>query len=307
MIERPVTTVIDPELCIGCGLCIRVCPSDTLSMQAGQAAVTGDRSLACGHCAAVCPVEAVRVGGIDESWLRFETFQLDQAWLPHGEYDTAGLVRLMASRRSCRNFSARAVEAPLLGDLVRIATTAPSGTNSQRWTFTVLPDRAAVEALAGKIGAFFRRINRMAENRILRTALKWIGRGQLYDYYRDYYDSVRQGLEDWETRGRDRLFHGAPAVVVVASAPGASCPKEDALLATQNLLLAAHSMGLGTCLVGFAVSALENDPALKAVVRIPDAETVHAVIAIGYPEEVYERWTGRRPATLRIVSPANSS
>jgi nitroreductase/NAD-dependent dihydropyrimidine dehydrogenase PreA subunit len=307
MIERPVTTTIDDDLCIGCGLCIRVCPSDTLSMQAGKAAVTGDRSLSCGHCAAVCPVEAVRVGGIDESWLQFETFQLDKEWLPYGEYDTVGLVRLMASRRSCRNFTARAVEQPLLADLVRIATTAPSGTNSQRWTFTVLPNRDDVEVFAEKIGAFFRRINRMAENRILRTVSRWLGRRELSDYYREYYESVRQGLEDWETRGRDRLFHGAAAVVVVASTPGASCPKEDALLATQNLLLAAHSMGLGTCLVGFAVSALENDPALKTAVRIPVRESVHAVIALGYPDEVYERWTGRKPATLRIVSPANSS
>ena len=49
---------------------------------------------------------------------------------------------------------------------------------------------------------------------------------------------------EWEQNGRDLLFHGATAVIVVASKPGGSNPKEDALLATQNILLAAHSMGL---------------------------------------------------------------
>ena len=44
----------------------------------------------------------------------------------------------------------------------------------------------------------------------------------------------------------------------VATAPGASSPKEDALLASQNILLAAHAMGLGTCLIGFAVGGTTN-------------------------------------------------
>ncbi|MBW2485868.1 MAG: 4Fe-4S binding protein, partial [Deltaproteobacteria bacterium] len=39
------TTVIDAEKCIGCELCVKVCPSDTIRMHEGKARVTGDRSL----------------------------------------------------------------------------------------------------------------------------------------------------------------------------------------------------------------------------------------------------------------------
>lgn len=53
MIDRTVTTVIDRERCIGCGECVRVCPSQTIALQDGKVAVTGTRSLGCGHCAAV--------------------------------------------------------------------------------------------------------------------------------------------------------------------------------------------------------------------------------------------------------------
>jgi nitroreductase len=74
---------------------------------------------------------------------------------------------------------------------------------------------------------------------------------------------------------------------------------EDALLASQNILLGAHSMGLGTCLIGFAVAAMQNDPTIKKFLKIPDEETVYAVIAMGYPDEEYEGLTGRKRFELR--------
>ena len=303
MVNRAVTTVIDRERCIGCGACVQVCPSQTLEMQDGKAAVTGDRSLGCGQCAAVCPVEAVRVEALDPQSFRFHTFACRGDWLPYGAFDTGELVRLMASRRSCRSYDQRGLDRALLEDLVRIGTTAPSGTNNQAWTFTVLPTRAAVMDLGNAVGAFFKRLNRIAEKPWLRYGLRLIGRPELANYYRDYYRSVAQGLNDWEERGRDRLFHGAPAVIVVGSALGGSCPAEDALLATQNILLGAHALGLGTCLIGFAVSAMQKDARIKDLLKIPRTENVYAVIAVGHPAVTYQRLTGRRKAVVRFVEP----
>ncbi len=297
--DRTVTTVIDTDRCIGCGLCVKVCPYGTISMEGKKAVVSGNRSLSCGHCAAVCPAGAVRVTAIDNESSRFNSFTANEAWLPFGEYNTAELVRLMASRRSCRNYTDRVVDRALIEDLIKIGVTAPSGTNSQSWTFTALSTRKAVAALGDRIAGFFRKLNRISEKKHLRRFLKLIGKPGLDTYFREHYSSVKQALAEWEEEGKDMLFHGATAVILIGSKPGASCPQEDALLAAQNILLAAHTMGFGTCLIGFAVEAMKRDVAIKRSLGIPDEEKVFAVIALGYPDEKYQRIAGRKKYVLR--------
>ena len=268
-----------------------------------RAAVTGERCMHCGHCAAVCPADAVHVAGLDNWAQAFETFRFGvDRWLPPGCFDTPQLVSLMRSRRSCRNFLDTPVDSRSLEDLVKIGITAPSGTNSQKWTFTILPDRPIVLRLGAAIGRFFERLNRLAGNPLLRGGLKLLGRSQLDDYYREHYDSVREALIEWKTGGIDRLFHGATAGILVGSETGASCPMEDALLATQNILLGAHSMGLGTCLVGFAVAAMQKDSRIKVALGIPPDERVYSVIALGHPDETYSRPAGRKKPLVRWLS-----
>jgi nitroreductase/Pyruvate/2-oxoacid:ferredoxin oxidoreductase delta subunit len=294
MLDRNVTTFIDQTKCTGCGLCVTVCPSGTISMDGDKAAVTGEFSLSCGHCAAVCPVQAVTVRAVDPEASRYSTFAADPRWLPPGEIDTVPLVRLMASRRSCRNFRDQPVDRALLEDLVKIGITAPSGTNDQPWTFTLIPDRESLVAFGDQIALFFKKLNTLAENGLLRNVMKLIGKRELADYHRNYRQWVSEALAEREQGGRDRLFHGATAAIVVGSRRGESTPKEDALLATQNILLAAHSMGLGTCLIGFAAIPLMKDIRIKRFLGIPDEEGVYSVIALGYSGERYAGMAGRK-------------
>jgi nitroreductase/NAD-dependent dihydropyrimidine dehydrogenase PreA subunit len=286
---------IDSSTCVGCVRCVETCPASFLTLQAGKAVVTGERCIACGQCEAVCPTGSVKVAALEECVGDYTTFKIGQEWVPYGKPDLAALVALMRSRRSCRHFLDTPVKLARLQDLAQIGASAPSGTNCQPWTFTILPDRAAVMRLSAEILAFFTRLNKIARL----TFIRWFSR-DLRTYYCKHYASIEKALREWEETKKDKLFFNAPAIIVVGCKPGASTPAEDALLATQNILLAAHAMGLGTCLIGFATAALKRDLSIQERLGLPKDETIYAVIAIGMTDDTYCRVTRRKTATIRV-------
>lgn len=98
-------------------------------------------------------------------------------------------------------------------------------------------------------------------------------------------------LKDSEVR--KRLGRALPAGAFVADAPlaiavvidpaGSSHPVEDGAAATQNMLLAVHAVGLGSCWIGSYNSA--NEATAKEVLGVPPEYRLLSVIAIGYPAE----------------------
>ena len=60
-------------------------------------------------------------------------------------------------------------------------------------------------------------------------------------------------------------------------------------------------MGLGSCLIGFAVEALRRDQKIKTALNIPGTEKIYAVIALGYPAIPFPRPAGRSKAPIHWV------
>lgn len=55
---------IDPELCNGCGICVKTCPIDVIRMdERGKKAVIKypEDCMVCGWCAEDCPEQAITV------------------------------------------------------------------------------------------------------------------------------------------------------------------------------------------------------------------------------------------------------
>lgn len=301
-----ITTEINLELCTGCGLCVTVCPDNTITLVDGKALVSGDKCMACGHCQAACPAQAILVGEVFVD-LGFKHIDEKTGWLAPGAVDAAELVQLLRSRRSVRSYHEKQVPQSLLEDLVKIGTTAPSGTNSQAWTFTILKNRTEVKLLGELTAAFFYKLNKKAANPLWRLAARLFAGDSLGRYYRRHYKTVRQALFDWDERGEDHLFHGAPAAILVGGRREASCPAEDALLASGNILLGAHALGLSTCLIGFVVEAMRYDPGIGKNMAIGQDEDVYAVIAVGYGAEIYHRPAGRKRVGIRYLNSAEEN
>ena len=49
--------------CIGCGRCVRICPTGAISLDHGHARIDYDECIACGMCAVTCPRGAISDAG----------------------------------------------------------------------------------------------------------------------------------------------------------------------------------------------------------------------------------------------------
>ncbi len=51
---------VDQERCIGCGICVDICPTGAISVKEGKAGIDMEKCIRCGKCHDACPHEAVR-------------------------------------------------------------------------------------------------------------------------------------------------------------------------------------------------------------------------------------------------------
>ena len=79
------------------------------------------------------------------------------------------------------------------------------------------------------------------------------------------------------------IFYGAPTLIFVFANPSAVTPVEDGSLAVGNMMLAAHSMGYGTCFIGFA-SFLGDDMEFRKECNAPDGHKCIACMILGKPD-----------------------
>lgn len=297
MIQVP---VIDEIKCTGCGKCVNICPKQVLYIENRKARLNENNDcMLCSHCYAVCKDDAI---GFDHELedIEFKTFKYREKLLGSTDISPEMFVNALRSRRSVRKYKNEAIDDDILRDLVEFAVTAPSGSNCQEWEFTVINGRDKVWELASSIKGFFKKINRLSAKWFIRyLSVPFMGKS-LINYYRDHYETVVLAIKESEN-GVDQLFHGAPCVIIVHSPMDGSTPVEDAAYASYNICLLAHYMNLGTCLIGFAVEALNRSPDIKAELDIYEKNRIHAVIALGRPAVKFNRQSLRKNYSIEFI------
>lgn len=81
------------------------------------------------------------------------------------------------------------------------------------------------------------------------------------------------------------VFRNAPAVIFVAALGDGAV---DCGMLGENMLLAAQSLGLGTCVLGGIVDFMNKEAAMKPLLeelRLPEGASLLYAIAIGYPAQ----------------------
>lgn len=159
------------------------------------------------------------------------------------------VIETIMARRSVRKYQDRQVEREKLEKIVECGINAPSGMNRQPWIVRVVD---SPEFIAGATKVFVET------------------------------DSTQAANPDFKN-----MFRNAPAVIFIAS-PKDGSGQPDCGLLGENMILAAQSMGLGTCCLGGPVRFLTSTPVAAPYIdrlEIPEDYQLLYAIAVGYPDE----------------------
>jgi nitroreductase len=96
------------------------------------------------------------------------------------------------------------------------------------------------------------------------------------------------------------IFYNASTLILICGKSTFPFYEADCWLAAENLILAAVSMGLGTCIIGSALYALALSE-VKAELGIPDSYTVVTPIVLGYPDDQIANALRKKPIILSSI------
>lgn len=173
------------------------------------------------------------------------------------------VMQTIIRRRSCRKFSGEAPAREQLELILEAGRWAPTGGNSQSVHFLVIQDHKARSELRTRVQSAFAR-------------MEW--RDDLYSSLKHSIKQSRMGIYDYD-------YH-APVLIVVANQKGCPNAMADSACALENMMLAADSVGVGSCWINQLHWLDENENIrvyLETLGLAPD-ETISGALALGIRE-----------------------
>ncbi len=161
-------------------------------------------------------------------------------------------------RRSVRNYTPRIIERAIIRALLDAAVHAPTAMRDEPWSFAVIQDKNLLNRLSDS-----------SKERVRREV-----QGSDFRHAKRSFDLVN--------RPDFHVFYNAGTLIIIYGKFQGPFVAADCWLAAENLMLAACANGLGACVIGFAVPAL-NTPEWKAELKIPAEMTAIAPIIVGEP------------------------
>lgn len=190
-------------------------------------------------------------------------------------------IENILTRRSVRSFRADQIAKEELDAILLAGSYAPSSLGEQSWLFTAVLNPETLRAV----------------NEAIRQALL------ILPIEPDTYPYTVSLVEKAKTRGVDAnfLFH-APAYIIVSNRADNKNAMADSALALENMMLAAHSLGIGSCWLNQIAQLTHLAPIREIMdtLKIPKDHLVYGSMVLGYPAKE-PRPAAPRKDVIRII------
>jgi nitroreductase len=180
-------------------------------------------------------------------------------------------------RRAVRSYTGQKIDRETMKKLLSAAVRAPTAVHEEPWAFAIVQDPALLRRISDRV--------------------KSLWPASLAERHGASALPSASHFAELLAQPDFNVFYDAPTLIVICARPMGPFVAADCWLAAENLMLAACASGLGTCVIGSAVTAL-NAPEAKAELGIPaDVEAV-APIIVGYPRATTAATPRKAPEIL---------
>jgi len=280
--KEPGIITVDPATCTGCGKCVSVCSDLSLELADGRCRPSGHgifECLGCGQCMAVCPEGAIEVHG------RFispgDLFPLPEKAFS-ASYDA--LMGLFQRRRSIRKYKNLPVERALVDRVLEAARTAPMGLPPSDVSVKVFDSKEKVRAFAEDFCRYLEKMKWLSSPWFLALMKPFWGK-ETDDLFRNF---MRPLIDKYLTamkNGENVVNYDAPVALYFYGSPYSD--PADPIIAATYAMIAAESLGLGTCMLGAVHPFIQNGKTAakfrkKHGIRCKSREGIFLIM--GYPK-----------------------
>ncbi len=268
---------IDEETCTGCNACIQYCPAGIIAEGPEIKEAVQKYCILCGHCVVACPSGAISVLGFEDC--KVPSYSKEIPVSPQA------METLLRKRRSVRHYRTEPVSKEHLERIIEAASLVPTAHNYRAFKAYVCTDKMVINQLHQRVAGHFTRFVETLKNPV--EGMPDAIREDLL-YHFDYLVINPPG-------GRDSLFWNAAAILVFTSTMNQALCIGDAWTASFAAVMYAETIPVGTCYNGILIVALNENPGLKPLLKIPENETAVSAFTLGYSDEEHFSYPPRRP------------
>ena len=164
-------------------------------------------------------------------------------------------IESINNKRSVRAYSEEIISDELLSELIELGTKASTGSGMEPWGFVILKDKEEIDMWSERIKTY------------------------LLDHFEEY--PYLHQYETWLKNPKFSVFNHTNTLLIIYGNPDSHWYQYDCTLAASNIMLAAHSKGIGTCWIGFAEYML-NTNEFKEKYNVPSGYELVCPMTLGY-------------------------